>query len=437
MNKWFKNPFAYLALLIPALIGGFFVLGGVPGFSKLPTSTDQLRITIVDQDKTAVTKSIRNGLKDNVPFKHVTISSNLSAAKSRLSDRTDAMTVQLPAGFTKDVEAGKNPKLNFYVSDSNGLLQNNVTRSVISAVQGKIATELTTARTTGAMAKQMAPQIAKQVAAKAQANAAKQQASAAKQGAQMNPAAAKQMQQKMQQQVKQTVAKQTQLQAQKAAQKLSATPDTHTTHLHKIGGNYQYQMGPMFLNMGFYLGLMIMSIILTLMFMGARYAMGKWPAFLMAQINGVLATVIGPLVTVSLLRCFIQFNGGTFMSLLGSEWLFGLGAFELSFSLALLLGGLPSFLIQLPLMVSQTIAGGAIIPRQAMNSFYQWLSYHTPMYQGVYMTFNSLYGGGNGSAYSTTLWLIVAVGLIITILAVAIGYRGKEPRGFSRWISFN
>ncbi len=74
MNKWFKNPFAYLALLIPALIGGFFVLGGVPGFSKLPTSTDQLRITIVDQDKTAITKSIRNGLKDNVPFKHVTIS---------------------------------------------------------------------------------------------------------------------------------------------------------------------------------------------------------------------------------------------------------------------------------------------------------------------------------------------------------------------------
>lgn len=434
MKKWFKNPFAYLALLIPAIIGGFFVLGGVPGFSKLPTSTDQLRITIVDQDKTAVTKSIRNGLKDNVPFKHVTISSNLSAAKSRLSNRTDALTIQLPAGFTKDVEAGKNPKLNFYVSDSNGLLQNNVTRSVISGIQGKIASELTTAKTTGALAKQMAPQIAKQAAAKAQANAAKQQTANA---GQMNPAAAKQMQQKMQQQVKQTVAKQTRVQAQAAAKKLSATPDTHTTHMHKIGGNYQYQMGPMFLNMGFYLGIMIMSIILTLMFMGARFAMGKWTAFLTAQVNGILATIIGPLVTVTLLRCFIQFDGGTFMSLLGSEWLFGLGAFELSFSLALLLGGVPSFLIQLPLMVSQTIAGGAIIPRQAMNSFYQWLSYHTPMFQGVYLTFNSLYGGGNGSMYSTTLWLIVAAGLIVTTLAVAIGYRGKEPRGFSRWISFS
>lgn len=434
MKKWFKNPFAYLALLIPAIIGGFFVLGGVPGFSKLPTSTNQLRITIVDQDKTAVTKSIRNGLKDNVPFKHVTISSNLSAAKSRLSNRTDALTIQLPAGFTKDVEAGKNPKLNFYVSDSNGLLQNNVTRSVISGIQDKIASELTTAKTTGALAKQMAPQIAKQVAAKAQANAAKQQAANA---GQMNPAAAKQMQQKMQQQVKQTVAKQTRVQAEAAAKKLSSTPDTYTTHMHKIGGNYQYQMGPMFLNMGFYLGIMIMSIILTLMFMGARFAMGKWMAFLTAQVNGILATIIGPLVTVTLLRCFIQFDGGTFMSLLGSEWLFGLGAFELSFSLALLLGGVPSFLIQLPLMVSQTIAGGAIIPRQAMNSFYQWLSYHTPMYQGVYLTFNSLYGGGNGSMYSTTLWLIVAAGLIVTTLAVAIGYRGKEPRGFSRWISFS
>ena len=102
MKKWFKNPIAYLVMLLPAVIGAFFVLGGVPGFSKLPTSTDQLRITIVDQDKTPVTKNITRGLKDNVPFKHVATTSNLSAAKSRLSKRTDAMTVQLPAGFTKD-----------------------------------------------------------------------------------------------------------------------------------------------------------------------------------------------------------------------------------------------------------------------------------------------------------------------------------------------
>lgn len=434
MKKWFKHPLAYLVMLLPAVIGAFFVLGGVPGFSKLPTSTDQLRITIVDQDQTTVTKNITQGLKDNVPFKHVATTSNLSAAKSRLSKRTDALTVQLPAGFTKDVQAGKNPKLNFYVSDSNGLLQNSITRSAISSMQDKIAAQLTTAKTTGAMAQQMAPQIARKAGAQAQANAKKQ---AAKQGGRMNPAAAKRMQQKMQKQVQQTIAKQTRAQAQAAAQKMTANPAFHTYHLHQFGGNYQYQMGPMFLNMGFYLGLMISSIIMSLMFMGARFAMGRWRAFLASQLTGLLATVIGPLVTIGTLRCFIHFTGGVFVSLWGNEWLFGFGAFELTFSLALLLVGLPSFVIQLPLMVSQTIAGGAIIPRQAMNGFYQWLSYHTPMYQGVYLTYNAMYGGGNGSAYSTTLWLTIAIGLIVTTLVVAIGYRSKEPRGFAKWIRFN
>lgn len=208
MRQWFKHPLAYVAMLISVITGVLFILAAVPGFSKLPTSTDQLRMTIVDQDKTAVTKKMTTGLKDNVPFKHVTTTTNLAAAKNRLSNRTDAMTVAIPAGFTKSVEAGKQPKLNFYVSDSNGLLQNSITRSAITAIQDKIAAQLTSGRITGAMAEQIGPQIAKQASAQAKAKAAKA-------GGQMPPAAMK----KMQQQVKQTVTKQTQIQAQRAAKK--------------------------------------------------------------------------------------------------------------------------------------------------------------------------------------------------------------------------
>ncbi|MFC6254058.1 ABC transporter permease [Secundilactobacillus hailunensis] len=426
MKKWFKHPLAYVAMLISVITGVLFIVSAVPGFNKLPHSTDQLRMTIVDQDKTTVTKKMTTGLKDNVPFKHVTTTTNLSAAKTRLSNRTDAMTVAIPAGFTKSVETGKQPKLNFYVSDSNGLLQNNISRSAISAIQDKIAAQLTSGRITGAMAEQIGPQIAKKASAQAQAKAAKA-------GGQMPPA----MMKKMQQQVKQTVTKQTQIQAQRAAKKLTAAPVSHTTHLNKLGDNYQYQMAPMFLNLGLYLGFMIMGIILTLMFMGGRFAMGKWTAFLAAQINGVLGTVIGPLITILTLRCFIQFSGSSFLTLWGSEWLFGLGAFELSFALALLMFGLPSIIVQLPLMVSQVIAGGAIIPRKAMGGFYQWLSYHAPMYQGVYLSFNALYGGGQTGAFDTALWLVAGLGLLATILIVAISYRSRQPKGFAKWVSFD
>ena len=99
--------------------------------------------------------------------------------------------------------------------------------------------------------------------------------------------------------------------------------------------------------------------------------------------------------------------------------------------LALLCGGLPSIIIQLPLFTSQVIAGGAIVPRFAMSSFYNWLSKYTPMYQGIQATSNVMAGIGHTTPFISSLLWIAVMCCVLGFVFVWLGYRGKEPKGLS------
>ncbi|MCM6796623.1 hypothetical protein [Levilactobacillus brevis] len=92
-------------------------------------------------------------------------------------------------------------------------------------------------------------------------------------------------------------------------------------------------------------------------------------------------------------------------------------------------------ILQLPLLVSQVVASGAIIPRPALNGFYRWLSTHTPMSQGVYSTFNALYGGAN-SGYTSALWWLISLSLLAVILIGWLGYRSTKTNPLSRLVPF-
>lgn len=176
---------------------------------------------------------------------------------------------------------------------------------------------------------------------------------------------------------------------------------------------------------------MIASIIITMTFMSVRFIAGKWKTFLGLQVTGVITAVVLALLTVGALRCLVSFDGGVFNALLWQNVLYDFAAFELTSGLALLFGGLPSLLIQLPLFVLQIMAGGGTLPRAAMTSFYKFLSQTTPMYQNIYSSYNIMANLGNTGAFQQTLWWVALGGLVIGSLAVWIGYRGKERRGLA------
>ncbi|WP_268912926.1 YhgE/Pip domain-containing protein [Lentilactobacillus sp. SPB1-3] len=422
MNKWFRNPIVYVAMVVAIFCGLAFVGAGLPGFGNMPDGTKQMKIVVVDHDQSTGSKAITESLKENMPFKVKRTDARISSIKSQLNDRSAALAVEIPQDFIKDIRQQRTPNIKFYVNDSNGMLQNSLNRSIISQMESKIKDNITSKKTVGMVAGMIAPEIAKQASTQAQ-----KQAEGIK-----NPAQLVALKKNIQRQTKARIKKQ----ASQITQKLTGGVTTSTVHLNKIPKNYQYQLAPMFLNLGSYLGVMIMALILTMTFMSARFKIGKTKAYLSYQISGFIASVILPFFTVGLLRCEISFSGSAFWSLVGSQILFVLAVFEFTSIFTFLCGSLPGMLLLLPMMTMQVVAGGGILPRVVLSGFYQWFSRVTPMYQGITNAFNALYGG-SFSPYNQSLLWIALTGVVCSTLFALIGYRQKTQGTLSSIIKFN
>lgn len=217
--------------------------------------------------------------------------------------------------------------------------------------------------------------------------------------------------------------------AKSATSQLSSRSEYVGTHHY----NYKYQQTPMFFNMGQYLGMMLASIVLVILFTSARFAVGnKFTAFMGMQVSGLLLATVTSIVASLALLCVEPVDN--FMSMLGIAWLFDISVFEISSMLGLLCGGLPSIIVQLPLFTSQVIAGGAIVPRFAMPSFYNWLSNYTPMYQGIQAISNTMAGIGHTAPFISSLVWIAIISCVLGLIFVWIGYRSKEAKGLSKLI---
>ncbi|GAY72400.1 ABC transporter permease [Lentilactobacillus kosonis] len=422
MNKWFKHPIAYFAIGVAIICGLAFLGAALPGFGNMPNGTKNMQIVVVDYDQSTGSKTMTKGLKDNLPFKVKRTDSKLASIKSQLTNRSAALAVVLPKNFIKDVKQQKTPHIKFYVNDSNGMLQNSLNRSIISQIETKIKDNLTSQKTTGMIASLIAPNVAKQVQVRAQKQARNI----------TNPAQLAGMRKLMPKQIQLQVQKQ----ASKMAQRLGGGLIAKTVHINKMPSSYKYQMAPMFLNLGTYLGVMIMTIILTMMFMSARFSMGKVKAYFAYQVTGILASIIVPFFTIGLLRALINFSGTTFWALVGTQMLFVFAAFEFSSIFTFLCGSIPSMIILLPLMAMQVVAGGGILPRVVLNNFYQNISKVTPMYQGITNSFNVLYGGSI-DPYIQSLGWIAVVGIICSMLFAWIGYRQKHIGVFASIMQVN
>lgn len=427
MSKWFSNKFSWLGMLVASFIVVSFVFCILPAFKHMPTNTQNLPIVIVNQDNQQISDEVADGLKDNLPFKHISTSSNISRTKQRIELRKASLAVVIPDGFNKDVRAGKRPTVNFVVNNANSMVQTNVNQGLISRIQSTVNAQLTQQSLDGMYAKQLAPKMMKTAMA-AGMKTAMQKAMTASKGQAVNQ---KQIQKQVQAKVQPKIQKQVMARATKMAAPFNITAKSSTDTMGTKQVNMQHQMAPMFISMGQYLGLMIASIIITMTFMSVRFIAGKWKTFIGLQVTGVITAVVLALLTVGALRCLVSFDGGVFNALLWQNVLYDFAAFELTSGLALLFGGLPSLLIQLPLFVLQIMAGGGTLPRAAMTSFYKFLSQTTPMYQNIYSSYNIMANLGNTGAFQQTLWWVALGGLVIGSLAVWIGYRGKQRRGLA------
>ncbi len=415
-------------MAIAAVVALSFIWTLIPGFTKLPSNVDNMRVAIVDRDNKQISQQMKKGLKDNLPFKNVTAAKTNKGIKRQIKNRDVSMVIIIPKGFSSNVQTGKPVHMKYYRGTANGMIETMAQKTAVSQINSKVKEQIQSKTMTGMIARQMQSEVASQMQSKVQAQvkakiaANPQLASHASQIAQQAQNAARAQAQKQ-------VMARASAAAKSATSQLSSRSEYVGTHHY----NYKYQQTPMFFNMGQYLGMMLASIVLVILFTSARFAVGnKFTAFMGMQVSGLLLATVTSIVASLALLCVEPVNN--FMSMFGIAWLFDVSVFEISSMLGLLCGGLPSIIVQLPLFTSQVIAGGAIVPRFAMPSFYNWLSNYTLMYQGIQAISNTMAGIGHTAPFISSLVWIAIISCVLGLIFVWSGYRSKEAKGLSKLI---
>ncbi|WP_293017433.1 hypothetical protein [Paenibacillus sp.] len=177
----------------------------------------------------------------------------------------------------------------------------------------------------------------------------------------------------------------------------------------------QNQMAPMFITMALYVGAMIYSMQSVGGLRSLQQQMGKWKAFFSLRLVNLLISLIAPLIAIGIYFMVQGYGMETFMKLwlLHSVQLFVCIEFTSIFIMLLGQGGM---LINLPILLSQTIANGTTMPPEMMPGYFKFMSHITPMFYSTHLDYNILFGGGKTSDYGIGLALVGLAALAINIV---------------------
>ncbi|KQO17904.1 YhgE/Pip domain-containing protein [Paenibacillus sp. Leaf72] len=340
-----------------AMIGMFMY-----GYSAVPKNLPDLTVAIVSEDEQTGAKMVEQ-LKEQLPF-HINTTLSLEQAKTELDNRNVHLIVHIPQNFTQQLsQPGEQAQLDFFMNDSNPATTSSAMQSVADQISSKMVAQIQTQSFEGLL-----------------------------QNMKLSEDQAKQM-------VEGVMTK--------------VTPNMVVTNPKPAG--MHNQMAPMFLAMAGYVGAMIYSMISVGALQQLKGQLGKWKAFFSLQgLNALLALIV-PLIGLTIYFSIHGYGAETFLKV----WM--VHALELftaiSFtSIFCMLAGQAGMLLNMPLLLSQTIAGGAMMPQEMMPGLFKAISYISPMFYTIQLDYNLLFGGGQMSKYLLGLALIGVGALLINTL---------------------
>lgn len=344
----------------------------IPGYSAIPKNIDEIKIAIVNEDE-QYGKTIENQLKDSLPFKHILSGESLKDSKEQLNDRDIQLIIHIPNDFSSNLQnAELKPDINFYVNEANPAMITSVMNQVISNIDAELNKSFSVNYAKGVLINMNVPEK----------------------------------------------------QATELANSMEDQLHTNIVTINKVPAGLNNQMAPMFLTLVSYVGAMIASMLLAKAYVHLKGSMGKWRTFFNMQAVSVLIALIAPIVGILIVNLIHGYGGEIFMKLWMHHALQLFVSLQFTFIFSLLLGD-GGMLVNLPLLLLQTIACGAVMTREVMYGFYRAISYVSPMYYTVQSDFSILFGGGHIKGQVLTLALIGVIALVINALIVMFKRNNK------------
>lgn len=332
------------------------------GYSAVPKNVTELTVAIVNEDP-VMGDSFVTQLKEGLPF-NVKTNMPLNDAKTDLENRDIHLVVHIPSDFSQNIkENGKQGNLEFFINESNPTLVASSMQSIADEVGAQITNQVQTQSFVSAFTAMNVP---------------------AEQATQMVTG---------------------------IMEKISV--DVKKTNTQPIG--MHNQMAPMFLTMAMYVGAMIFSMMSVQALHEVRQSMGKWRAFFSLQLTNIVIAIVAPLVGLSIYFIVQGYGVETFLGVWMVHALQIFASIQFT-TVAFLLLGQSGMLLNIPLLLTQTIANGATIPYDMMPGLFKFVSHISPMFYSIHLDYNLFFGGGNTGTYAMCLVLVALGALIINTL---------------------
>ncbi|MFJ8265372.1 YhgE/Pip domain-containing protein [Peribacillus asahii] len=337
----------------------------LPGYTAIPGNIDKLPIAIVNDDAGEYGAKIADQLQENLPFKEIETDLTNKQALNDLEHNDLALVVHIPETFSTDMQKGE-------VSSSIDFTVNEAGATVVSSTMNSIVTEINS---------QLSTQFSQQTA----------------QGVLMNFNVPEE-------------------QAAELAKKIETAYVGNVVAINEMPDGMHNNMLPMFLTMAGYTGAMIGAMQLVAAFKESREKASKTRLFSYVQLTALLVAVVSSLFALGLTYLINEPSGDLFFSLVGQQILNYMVCFNFT-AIVIFLIGEGGMILNLPILLIQTLANGATITRDMMYLPYEWMSHISPMYYSVQAYFANLYGSISPSSY---IWSMVTVGAVALLINIAI-----------------
>jgi len=337
----------------------------LPGYTAIPGNLDKLPIAIVNDDEGAYGANIAKQLQKNLPFKDIQTDVTNKQAMKDLEKNDLALVVHIPQTFSANMQKGDQPsRIDFSLNEAGATSVSSSMRSIVKEINQQFSKEFSQQKAQGILMKFNVPE--KQAAA--------------------------------------------------LADKIGTAYEGNIITINKLPAGMNHNMLPMFLTMAVYVGAMIGSMQLAGSLRASRGKASKTKLFLYVQATALIIAVVSALIAVGVTYLVNSPDGSMFFKLVGQQILNYMVCFNFTAILVLLFGE-GGMILNLPILLAQTLANGSVIPRQMMPAPYEWLSHISPMYYSVQAYYANLYSTISAGPF---IWLLAAVGAVALLINLAI-----------------
>ncbi|MEK4154167.1 ABC transporter permease [Paenibacillus sp. FSL R5-0876] len=338
----------------------------LPGYTALPGNMDDLKIAIVNDDAGQYGAQISSQFTESLPFKTIKTDVSNKKAMDELEHNKLALVVHIPEEFSANVQSGKvSASIDFTVNEASATMVSSAMSSVVGEINKQLSANFSEQTAKGVLMNFNVPE---------------EQATA-------------------------------------MATQIENSYVGNYVVINDVPDGMHNSMLPMFLTMAGYVGAMIASMQLVASFKANRGKASKTKLFMFVQLTALLIAVLSTVVALTIAFSVADVDLSLLLPVAAQQILMYMAAFNVCAIMVFLVGE-GGMVLNIPILLMQTIANGATMPRDMMYTPYDWFGCITPMYYSVQAYLAQMFGSISPAPFLWGLAGVFAGAMMINIVIV-------------------